>query len=280
MSKLLDDVLTQLPLWLGKFTQSLTHPSEVLAEHMAAESGPKPVHDGASFLILSFALAAALAIAFPVASMTALGGGKPEGALAQSALVLRGIFVFLAAAAVAHGATRLLGSRAQFSACFGTVARFGGATLVLLSLANAVTNVSMADPVVARNWHELRLLTEAFAAPMETVLCKFDPKTGQLPPGTDLGAFNPETLLKSQTLFLETVTRPMYLIATGLSVAILSYLAIWLAWVWWRYLKAIGLSAPRAIAATVIAATGLAAGELLLVLIDGGQMSSQLMQGC
>lgn len=280
MSKLIDDVLTQLPLWLGKFTQSLTHPSEVLAEHMAAESGPKPVQDGTSFLILSFALAAALAIAFPVASMEALGSDKPQGALAQSALVLRGIFVFLAAAAVAHGATRFLGSRAQFSASFGTLARFGGATLVLLALAGAITNIAMADPIVARNWQELRQLSEAFALPMETVLCKLDPKTGQLPPGTDLGAFNPETLLKGQTLFLETVVRPMYLIATGLSVAILSYLAVWLAWVWWRYLKAIGLSAPRAIAATVIAVAGLAAGELLLVLIDGGQMSSQLMQKC
>jgi hypothetical protein len=280
MSKLIDDVLSQLPLWLGKFTQSLTHPSQVLAEHMAGESGPKPVQEGASFLILSFALAAALAIAFPVASMEALVSDKPQGALAQSALVLRGIFVFLAAAAVAHGATRLLGSRVQFSACFGTVARFGGATLVLLALAGAITNIAMADPIVARNWQELRQLTEAFALPMETVLCKADAKTGQLPPGTDLGAFNPETLLKGQTLFLETVGRPMYLIATGLSVAILSYLAIWLVWVWWRYLKTIGLSAPRAIAATVIAVAGLAAGELILVLIDGGQMNSQLMQKC
>lgn len=280
MSKVIDDVLSQLPLWLGKFTQSLTQPSQVLAEQLGAESGPKPVQEGVSFLILSFGLAAALAIAFPVASMEALSSAKPDGALAQSALVLRGIFVLLAAAAIAHGATRLLGSRVQFSASFGALARFGGATLVLLALAGAITNIAMADPIVARNWQELRQMTAAFAEPMETVLCKVDAKTGQLPPGTDLGAFKPETLLQAQTLFMETVTRPMYLIASGLSVAVLSFLAIWLAWVWWRYLKALGFSAPRALAATVIAAAGIAAGELALVLIDGGQMNAQLMQKC
>ena len=288
MSKALDDLLTQLPQWLGKFTQCLTHPSQVLNEQLAMDSAPqaegkpeaKPVQDGVSFLILSFAVAAGVSIAFPVPSMTPLAAGQAEGALTQSAAVLRNLFVFLGAAALVHGGSKLLGNRQAFASFFGVVARFGGATLVLLALAGALTNVGMADPIAARNWQELRQLSEGFATPMEKVLCKFDPKTGQLPPGTDLGAFTPETLLKGQALFLETVTRPMFLIAAALEAVCLVALSLWLAWVWWRYLRISGLTPSRALAASAVASAGLSAGYLLLTLIDGGQMSSQLMQTC
>jgi hypothetical protein len=280
MSKPLDDLLTKLPQWLGQFTQCLTHPSQVLSERLATPAAPSPVQDGAGFLILSFAVAAGLAIAFPVASMSALEAGKADGALAQSVAVLRNLFVFLGAAALVHGAAKLLGNRQAFACFFGAVARFGGATLVLLALAGALTNLGMADPTVARNWQELRQLTEAFAAPMETVLCKIDPKTGQLPAGTDLGAFKPETLLKAQTLFLETMSRPMVLIAAGLQTIFLAALSVWLGWVWWRYLRVSGLSPARALAASAVGAAGLSACYLLLSLIDGGQMNSQLIQRC
>lgn len=291
MSKALDDLLTKLPLWLGQFTRTLTHPSQVLAEQLAAADTPadakaeakteaRPVQDGVSFLILSFAVAAGVSIAFPVPSMSALEVAKADGALAQSAAVLRNLFVFLGAAAMVHGGSKLVGNRQAFAGFFGAVARFGGATLVLLALAGALTNVGMVDPIVARNWQELRQLTQAFALPMETVLCKVDAKTGQLPPGTDLGAFNPEILLKGQTLFLETVTRPMFLIATGLESVCLFALSLWLGWVWWRYLRVSGLNPARALAASAVGAAGLGAGHLLLALIAGGQMTSQLMQKC
>ncbi len=246
MSKALDDLLTKLPLWLGQFTRTLTHPTQVLTEQLAAADTPadvkaeakteaRPVQDGVSFLILSFAVAAGVSIAFPVVSVSALEAAKPDGALAQSAALLRNLFVFLGAAALVHGGSKLLGNRQAFAGFFGAVARFGGATLELLALAGALTNVGMADPIVARNWQELRQLTQAFALPMETVLCKVDAKTGQLPPGTDLGAFNPETLLKGQTLFLETVTRPMFLIAADLESICLVALSLWLGWVWCGY---------------------------------------------
>jgi hypothetical protein len=291
MSKALDDLLTKLPLWLGQFTRTLTHPSQVLAEQLAAADTPadakveakteaRPVQDGVSFLILSFAVAAGVSIAFPVPSMSALEVAKADGALAQSAAVLRNLFVFLGAAAMVHGGSKLVGNRQAFAGFFGAVARFGGATLVLLALAGALTNVGMVDPIVARNWQELRQLTQAFALPMETVLCKVDAKTGQLPPGTDLGAFNPEILLRGQTLFLETVTRPMFLIATGLESVCLFALSLWLGWVWWRYLRVSGLNPARALAASAVGAAGLGAGYLLLTLIAGGQMTSQLMQKC
>lgn len=288
MSKPLDDLLAKLPLWLGQFTQCLTHPSQVLSEQLATPAAPQapdkpapsPVQDGAAFLILSFAVAAGVAIAFPVASMSALEAGKTDGVLAQSAAVLRHLFVFLGAAALVHGGSKLLGNRQAFAGFFGAVARFGGATLVLMALAGALTNIGMADPVVARNWQELRQLTASFTAPVEAVLCKIDPKTGQLPPGIDLGAFNPEALLKGQALFLDTVSRPMFLIAAGLQTAGLAAVSLWLAWVWWRYLRICGLSPARALAASAIGAAGLGASYLLLSLIDGGQMNSQLMQRC
>ncbi len=291
MSKALDDLLAKLPLWLGQFTRTLTHPTQVLAEQLAAADTPadakveakteaRPVQDGVSFLILSFAVAAGVSIAFPVPSMSGPGATNADGALAQSATVLRNLFVFLGAAALVHGGSKLLGNRQAFAGFFGAVARFGGATLVLLALAGALTNVGMVDPIVARNWQELRQLTQAFALPMETVLCKVDAKTGQLPPGTDLGAFNPEILLRGQTLFLETVTRPMFLIATGLESVCLFALSLWLGWVWWRYLRVSGLNPARALAASAVGAAGLGAGHLLLALITGGQMTSQLMQKC
>lgn len=296
MSKALDDLMTHLPLWLGKFTQCLTHPSQVLNEHLATGAAPdagakadakandkpepKPVQDGASFLILSFAVAAGVAIAFPVASMSPLDAAKADGALAQSAAVLRNLFVFLGAAALVHGAAKLLGNRQAFANFFGAVARFGGATLVLLALAGALTNVGMADPVVARNWQQLRQFAEQMGQGAKAVLCQADAKTGQLPPGASVAMPNPEQLAQTQALYLDTVSRPLYLVAAGLETACLAALSLWLGWVWWRYLRVSGLTPARALAATAVGAVGLGAGQLLLVLIDGGQMASQLMQGC
>jgi hypothetical protein len=40
MSKALDDLLAKLPLWLGQFTRTLTHPTQVLAEQLAAADTP------------------------------------------------------------------------------------------------------------------------------------------------------------------------------------------------------------------------------------------------
>lgn len=170
MSKTIDELLTKLPLWLGQFTRTLTHPSQVLTEQLNADTTAgapteaKPVQDGVGFLILSFAVAAGVSIAFPVPSMAPLEAGQAEGALTQSATVLRNLFVFLGAAA------------------------------------------------------------------------------------------------------LETVC--------------LVALSLWLAWVWWRYLRISGLTPTRALAASAIGSAGLSGGYLLLTLIDGGQMSSELMQRC
>lgn len=286
MSKALDDLLTKLPLWLGQFTRTLTHPGQVLTEQLNADapaSPPteaKPVQDGASFLILSFAVAAGVAIAFPVASMDPLEPAADDGALARSAVVLRHLFVFLAAAAVVHGGSRLLGNRQAFSGFFGAVARFGGVTLVLLSLAGALTNVGMADPVVARNWQTLRQTTQQLGAQARTLLCQADLKTGQLPPGAEVQAMDPAGLLQAQALYLETMARPLALLAASLEGLCLLALMAWLGWVWWRYLRVSGLTPPRALAASAVGAAGLGAGHLLLVLIDGGQMASKLMQGC
>ena len=296
MPKSVDDLLTQIPQWLGQFTHTLAHPSQVLAEQLAgppAVEAPggstqpapkgaegKPVQDGASFLILSFAVAAGVAIAFPVASMSPLEAPKADGALAQSAAVLRHLFVFLGAATLVHGAAKLLGNRQAFAGFFGAVARFGGATLVLLALAGALTNVGMADPVAARNWQQLRQVAQQMGAGAQALLCQADLKTGQLPPGTPIAALDPAQLAQAQALYLDTVSRPLFLVAAGLETACLAALSLWLGWVWWRYLRVSGLTPARALAATAVGSAGLGGGYLLLVLIDGGQIASQLMQGC
>lgn len=293
MAKPLEDLLSQLPLWLGKFTHALTHPSQVLADHLAAGDNPptdakpdaaktegRPVQDGASFLILSFAVAAGVAIAFPVASMAPLDPPAAGGPLSQGATVLRQLFVFLAGAALVHGGSKLLGNRQAFMGFFGAVARFGGVTLVLLALAGALTNVGMADPIVARNWQQLRQAAVQMGEGAKAVLCQADANTGQLPPGTATAGLNPTQLAEAQALYLDTVSRPLFLIAGALESLCLLALAAWLGWVWWRYLRLSGLSPARAVDASAVGAVGLGAGHLLLVLIDGGQMASQLMQAC
>jgi hypothetical protein len=92
---------------------------------------------------------------------------------------------------------------------------------------------------------------------------------------------SPKQLAQAQALFLDTMTRPMFMIAAGLETACLAALCLWLGWVWWRDLRVSGLAPARALAASVVGAAGLGAGYLLLLLlIDSGPMSSQLMQGC
>ncbi len=286
MSKALDDLLTKLPLWLGQFTRTLTHPSQVLTEQLSADTAAsastdaKPVQDGVGFLILSFAVAAGVAIAFPVASMAPLAPAPADGALAQSALVLRHLFVFLGAAALVHGASKLLGNRQAFAGFFGAVARFGGVTLVLLALAGALTNVGMADPIAARNWQQLRQVAVQMGEGAKTVLCQADAKTGQLPPGTAIDGLTPTRLAEAQALYLDTAARPLVVIASALESLCLLALTVWLGWVWWRYLRTSGLTPGRAVAASAVGAVGLGAGQLLLVLIDSGQMASQLMRSC
>ncbi len=286
MSKALDDLLTKLPLWLGQFTRTLTHPSQVLTEQLSADTAAsasteaKPVQDGVGFLILSFAVAAGVAIAFPVASMAPLEAAPADGALSQSATVLRQLFVFLAAAALVHGGAKLLGNRQAFAGFFGAVARFGGVTLVLLALAGALTNVGMADPIAARNWQQLRQVAVQMGEGAKTVLCQADAKTGQLPPGTAIDGLTPTRLAEAQALYLDTAARPLVVIASALESLCLLALTVWLVWVWWRYLRTSGLTPGRAVAASAVGAVGLGAGQLLLVLIDSGQMASQLMRSC
>jgi hypothetical protein len=286
VSKALDELLTKLPLWLGQFTHTLTHPSQVLTEQLSADATAgssteaKPVQDGVGFLILSFAVAAGVAIAFPVASMDPLEPMPADGAMARSAVVLRHLFVFLAAAAVVHGSAKLLGNRQAFAGFFGAVARFGGVTLVLLALAGALTNVGMADPIAARNWQQLRQVAVQMGAGAKTMLCQADAKTGQLPPGAAIEGLSPTQLAQAQALVLDTATRPLVMIAGALESLCLLALTVWLGWVWWRYLRTSGLTPGRAAAASAVGAVGLGAGHLLLVLIDGGQMASKLMQGC
>ncbi len=70
------------------------------------------------------------------------------------------------------------------------------------------------------------------------------------------------------------------MIAGALESLRLLALTVWLGWVWWRYLRTSGLSPGRAVAASAVGAVGLGVGHLLLVLIDGGQMASTLVQGC
>lgn len=290
MSKSLDELLTKLPEWLGEFTRTLAHPSRVLAEQLSAatpadgEAGAlapgKPVQDGAAFLILSFAVAAGVAIAFPVASMASLDAASPDSVLARSAVVLRHLFVFLAAAAIVHGASKLLGNRQAFTGFFAAVARFGGVTLVLLALAGALTNIGMADPIAARNWQELRQLAQQMGEGANTVVCLADGKTGQLPTGAAVAGLDPAQLARSQALYLDTVSRPLMLAASGLEFFCLLALTIWLGWVWWRYLRVSQLTPARALVASALGATGLGAGYLVLVLIDSGQRVSSLMQTC
>lgn len=300
MSKPLDELLTQLPQWLGEFTRTLTHPSRVLTEQLAAAEpaasvaaagapagseaapagGRKPVQDGAAFLILSFAMAAGVAIAFPVASLPSPDAAAADGVLARSAGVLRHLFVFLAAAAIVHGASKLLGNRQAFAPFFAAVARFGGVTLVLLALAGALTNIGMADPIAARNWQELRQLSLQMGDSARAVLCAADAKTGALPPGTPVPALDATQLARSQALYLDTVSRPLMLAASGLEFLCLLALTAWLGWVWWRYLRVSQLTPARAVAASALGAAGLGVGHLLLLLIDGGQMASRLMQTC
>jgi hypothetical protein len=277
---MMKNILEEAPLWLGKFTQCLAHPRQVMDEHIQLDAGEKPVQDAASFLILSFAMASVLAVALPVASMSPLLAQEPAGDLQKAAAVLRNLFVFLGGAAVVHGACKLVGVKRAFSQFFSAVARFGGATLVLLALANAVTNVGMADPVVARNWEQLRQVAKQFGEPMQEVLCKADAHTGQLPPGTALGGLNPDSLQAAQTLYLETVDRPLYQIGAGIQWAVLAFLSVWLGLVWWSYLRANGLSTGRALVATTLGSVGLGAGWFLLMLVDVGQMQSQMMQRC
>jgi hypothetical protein len=280
MKNILERVLDEAPVWLGKFTQCLAHPRQVMSEHLQAEAGEKPVQDGVSFLILSFAMAAMLALALPVASMAPLAAAEPQGELHKAAVVLRHLFVFMGAAALVHGACKLVGVKRDFSQFFAAVARFGGVTLVLLALANAVTNVGMADPVVARNWQQMRQVVQQSGEPMKAVLCKVDPKTGQPPPGTDLGGLSPDSLQAAQALYLETVARPLYQMGEGIQLSILVFLVIWLGRVWWCYLRAHGLSTARALVATALGSAGLGAGWLLLALVEAGQEVSLLMQRC
>ncbi|WP_343624633.1 hypothetical protein [Roseateles puraquae] len=290
MSKSLDELLTKLPEWLGEFTRTLAHPSRVLAEQLSTAApasgeagGPapgKPVQDGAAFLILSFAVAAGVAIAFPVASMDSLDATPSDGVLARSAVVLRHLFVFLAAAAIVHGASRLLGNRQAFAGFFGAVARFGGATLVLLALAGALTNIGMADPVAARNWQELRQITQQMGEGARTLACAADAKTGVPAPGAAVPSLDPAQLARGQALYLDTAARPLMLVASGLEFLCLLALTVWLGWVWWRYLRVSQLTPARALAASALGVTGLGAGYLVLVLIDSGQRVSSLMQTC
>ncbi len=192
MSKALDELLTRLPQWLGQFTRTLTHPSLVLTEQLSADATAgaptqaQPVQDGVGFLILSFAVAAGVAIAFPVASMDPLEPMPADGAPARSAVVLRHLFVFLAAAAVVHGGARLLGNRQAFAGFFGAVARFGSVTLMLLALAGALTNVGMADPIAARNWQQLRHVAVQMGAGARTCSARPTPTRASCRPARRL----------------------------------------------------------------------------------------------
>lgn len=281
MQATVENVLKELPAYLGKLTRLLTQPTQLVQAHLDAEDAQRMLEQSIRFLLLSFTIALVLAVIFPEVTHPLQLMANEKSMSAQAMAAIRLLFELLGLAALAYLAARAVGIRSGFQRFFGLMCAASGGVLVVLVFANALTNISMADPVTARAWIQIEQGMASLQPLIEQgALCDTQPERGEIATNPQLAAQVQSKLSALQRTYQRATDRPLFKLASGLQLLALLALLLWSGRVWLSYLKYHQCSTPQQCMATVLLAALSGAGILLYEMVNAGSTMMALYRHC
>jgi len=281
MSSILDNVLKELPAYLGSFTQMLTQPKQLVRDHLQTDDAKTRLEQSIAFLLLSFTIAVVLAVVFPEMTNPVQLASDEAGMAAHALAAVRLLFELLGLSALAYLAAKVAGVQSGFQRFFGVMCAACGVMLVIQVLAASLTNISLADPVTAKSWIALEKGMADLKPLLEQgVLCATNAQTGDVSPNAQLGTQLQSQLAALQAIYLQATDRPLFKLAAGLQLLALLILLIWSGRLWALYLQGHALSTGKVVLATVLLVVFTGAGTLVYELVNAGRTMMDLYRHC
>ncbi|MEH8017547.1 hypothetical protein MN202_09895 [Rheinheimera muenzenbergensis] len=279
MKSYIERVIAEIPLFFNHFSQCLFRPKRFIQQQLALAEHPDEVSKGVEFLILSFLIALFISQLLPEAvnPVTLPADDAAFTRLASSALF--DLFLLFFAAAISFGCLRLMGVASSFFAYFRLFAFFCGASLVLLVFANALTNIGMIDPVVAKSWIQLEQSAQALKSGLEQSLCHTD-ANGELIANPALAEQMQQKLTQTQTLYLQATERPLFITGNVLQAIMYLFLLLWLLVAWFAYGKQQQLSSGKIVCSALLSLGLIYFANLLLSLMQTGSQMMAIYRAC
>ena len=278
MKNHLEKVLSEIPQFLQHFSLCLLRPRRFIhTELQQAEQGDW-ISKGVEFLILSFLIALFISQVLPEAVNPISLPANDAAYTAMATQALFNLFLLFFIALIAFGCWRIVGVTASFWHFFRLFAYFCGVTLVLLVFADAITNIAMIDPVVAKSWIQLEQSAAELRPLTEQMLCHTDSEAGELL-ATSNEALQ-QQLQQAQTVYDKATNRPLFLLGNSIQAVVYVVLLVWLSIAWAGYGKALQLSTGKIIQAGILTLVLVFIAYMLLTLVQTGSQMMAIYRAC
>ncbi|NRQ43570.1 hypothetical protein HRH59_13535 [Rheinheimera sp. YQF-2] len=279
MKSYIERVIAEIPLFFSHFSQCLFRPRHFIQQQQAIAEQPDAVSKGVEFLILSFLIALFISQVLPEATNPVSLPADDAAFTQLTSRALFDLFLLFFAAAIAFGCLRMVGVASSFFSFFRLFAFFCGISMVLLVFANALTNIGMIDPVVAKSWIQLEQSAQALKPAMEQLMCHTD-ADGELIADPALGEQLQQQLTQAQTLYLQATERTLFLLGAGLQAVIQLILACWLFIAWFAYGKQQQLNSGKIVFSALLSLGLIYFASLLLSLMQTGSQMMAIYRSC
>lgn len=279
MKSYIERVIAEIPLFFSHFSQCLFRPRHFIQQQQAIAEQPDAVSKGVEFLILSFLIALFISQVLPEA-VNPVSLPADDAAFTQLASrALFDLFLLFFAAAIAFGCLRMVGVASSFFSFFRLFAFFCGISMVLLVFANALTNIGMIDPVVAKSWIQLEQRAHVLQTITAQLLCNTD-ATGELIGNPANNDALQQQLAQAQAIFQQATERTLFLLGLGLQAVVQLILACWLFIAWFAYGKQQQLSNGKIVFSALLSLGLIYFASLLLSLMQTGSQMMAIYRNC
>ena len=278
MKNHLEKVLSEIPQFMQHFSLCLLKPRSFIQNELQQAEQTDWISKGVEFLILSFLVALFISQILPEAVNPVTLPADDAAYTAMASRAIFDLFLLFFIALIAFTCWRMVGLKASFWPFFRLFAYFCGVTLVLLVFANAITNIAMIDPVVAKSWIQLEKSAAELRPLTEQLFCHTD-SNGELVATSDNAALQ-QQLQQAQTVYDQATSRPLFLLGNGIQALVYLVLLIWLSIAWSSYGKALQLSTGKIIQAGVLTAVFVFIAYMLLTLVQTGSQMMTIYRAC
>jgi hypothetical protein len=278
MNNHLEKVLSEIPQFLQHFSLCLLRPRRFIHAELQQAEQEEWISKGVEFLILSFLIALFISQVLPEAVNPVTLPADDAAYLTMASQAVFDLFLLFFIAVIAFSCWRIVGVNAGFWPFFRLFAYFCGVTLVLLVFANALTNIAMIDPVVAKSWIQLEQSAATLRPLTEQMLCETDSNTGELL--TTSNDTLQQQLQQTQAIYEKATNRPLFLLGNSIQALVYLVLLVWLSIAWTSYGKALQLSTGKIIQAGILTAVFVFIAYMILTLVQSGSQMMAIYRAC
>ena len=279
MKSYIERVIAEIPLFFNHFSQCLFRPKRFIQQQSALAEQPDEISKGVEFLILSFLIALFISQLLPEAVNPVALPADDAAFTRLASTALFDLFLLFFAAAIAFGCLRMVGVASSFSAFFRLFAFFCGITMVLLVFANALTNIAMIDPVVAKSWIQLEHSVKALEPMTTQLLCTTD-ASGNVTASTATTDALQQQLQQAQVVYQQATERTLFMLGVGLQALMQLVLFCWLFIAWFAYGKQQQLSSGKIVLSALLSLGFIYVASILLSLMQTGSQMMALYRAC